>query len=244
MPCIHYPDLNSQSEGILELGAQEFHHLSRVLRAKRGDRLLLNSGQGFTAEASILEMGKTSALLQLLGKAIRHDPIPNFAIAFSLLKNRNDELIVEKCTELGCKEFFGFTSSYSVRKSDDISRFERIALAAIKQCDNPWLPLINPVQALKDSIDQVKQKAYIPIFCTEQRPDLWLHDLELPVDIKPCFFIGPEGGWDDDELEYIKQNKLDQISIASLILRAETAAITVAAQWISYINSAKTGGTT
>lgn len=229
MPSIYHPQLNEANS----LTGEEHHHLSRVLRAKIEDVVLLNDGKGSLAKAIIQSIDKKSAQFQLLDRAIYHEPSNLFAVAFSLLKNRHDELIVEKCTELGCMEFYPFISSYSVRKSDDVSRFQRIALSAIKQCDNPWLPLINPVQILKDSIDQVKQNGYIPIFCTEQRPDLWLHDLELPNGIKPCFFIGPEGGFSREELHFITQEKLPQISISKLVLRAETAAIAIAAQYIS-----------
>ena len=229
MPSIYHPQLNEEHC----ITGQEYHHLSRVLRTKPGDVILLNDGQGSLAKAVIKNIDKKCAHFELLEAAIYHEPTSRYAIAFSLLKNKHDELIVEKCTELGCREFYPFISAYSVRKGEDISRFERIALSAIKQCDNPWLPHVNPVYTLKKSIKQAKEQGYTPVFCSEFRPDTWLNDLKLPANAKPCFFIGPEGGFGAEELAYLEQEKIDQITISRLILRAETAAIAIAAQYVS-----------
>ena len=229
MPSIYHPQLNED----FCISGPEYHHLSRVLRVKIGDQILLNDGKGSLAKAIIRDIDKKCVRFELLEPVVYQEPASSFAIAFSLLKNKHDELIVEKCTELGCLEFYPFISSYSVRKGEDISRFERIALSAIKQCDNPWLPHVNPVYTLKEAIKQTKKQGYTPIFCSEHRPDTWLSDLKLPANAKPCFFIGPEGGFSEEELLYIEQEELNQISISKLILRAETAAIAIAAQYVS-----------
>lgn len=228
MPSVYHPQLKE----VFCICGQEYHHLSRVLRVKPGDVILLNDGKGFLAKAVIKDIDKKSVRFELLEEAVWHEPVSHFAIAFSLLKNKHDDLIVEKCTELGCTEFYPFISAYSVRKGEDTSRFERIALSAIKQCDNPWLPYVNSVHTLKETIKQVKEQGYTPVFCSEHRPDIWLSDLKLPSNIKPCFFIGPEGGFSAEEIAYLEQEKLDQITISKLVLRAETAAIAIAAQYV------------
>ncbi len=229
MPSIYHPQLNED----FCITGQEYHHLSRVLRVKIGDEILLNDGKGSVAKAIVKDIDKQCVHFKLLEPSSYQEPVSSFAIAFSLLKNKHDELIVEKCTELGCLEFYPFISSYSVRRGEDISRFERIALSAIKQCDNPWLPHVNPVSTLKEAIKQTMEQGYTPVFCSEQRPDTWLSNLKLPANAKPCFFIGPEGGFNEEELLYIEQEELAQITISKLILRAETAAIAIAAQYVS-----------
>jgi 16S rRNA (uracil1498-N3)-methyltransferase len=229
MPSVYHPQLNDNNC----ISGQEYHHLSRVLRVKPDDVILLNDGKGSLCKAVVKEIDKKCVRFELLVESTYHEPVSPFAIAFSLLKNKHDELIVEKCTELGCTEFYPFISAYSVRKGEDTSRFERIALSAIKQCDNPWLPRVNPVNTLKEAIKQAEEQGYTPVFCSEHRPDIWLSDLMLSTNIKPCFFIGPEGGFNEAEIAYLEQEKLDQITISKLILRAETAAIAIAAQYVS-----------
>lgn len=229
MPSVYHPQLKED----FCISGPEYHHLSRVLRVKIDDEILLNDGKGSLAKAIVKDIDKKCLRFELLEPTVYQEPTSPFAIAFSLLKNKHDELIVEKCTELGCLEFYPFISSYSVRKTGDISRFERIALSAIKQCNNPWLPHVNPVYTLREAIRQSKEQGYTPVFCSENRPESWLSDLKLPANAKPCFFIGPEGGFSEEELLYLEQEELAQISISKLILRAETAAIAIAAQYAS-----------
>ncbi len=230
MPSLYCANL-SPSDLSVNLEGDEFHHLVHVKRIIIGQSIKLNNGKGIIAEGIIKELSKKSALIEILSHRETLYPKNNFAIAFALLKNKHDELLLEKCTELGATAFFPLETEFGVRNpsSNTISRFERIALAAIKQCDNPWLPKIfNPVK-FSDSFSLIKADGYYPVLCSEKRPDKRVSDLEIS---NPCFLIGPEGGFSEDEFELIDQQSIPQISICSLITRAETAAIAIAAQFI------------
>lgn len=230
MPSYYCPDLNPDSTTI-SIAGEEFHHLSHVKRIAIGDTIKLNSGTGLIAWGNISELGKREAKIELSSCDQHPHPDPGFAIAFALLKNRHDELLVEKCTELGVSTFFPLFSEHGVRipTANAISRFQRITLAAIKQCDNPWLPLVQPVQSLDTALQNIKSKGYQAVLCSERRPEKWLHNLQLSH--PPCFLIGPEGGWSDSEYELFASYQIPEISISRLILRAETAAIAIAAQF-------------
>lgn len=230
MPSYYLQELTANSKLVIMEG-DEFHHLSHVKRVAVGDKLKLNNGTGIIAEAIIAELNKRNAKLEITATHGQTQPEKPFAIAFALLKNKHDELIIEKCTELGALQFFPFTSEHSVRTASDNTsqRFERIALAAIKQCDNPFLPTIHSPQALPAALARIAECGWQPIVCSESRPDVWLRDLKL--NSPPCFVIGPEGGWDKGELCLFAESKLSEISISRLILRAETAAIAVASQY-------------
>lgn len=102
MPSVYHPQLNDNNC----ISGQEYHHLSRVLRVKPDDVILLNDGKGSLAKAIVKEIDKKCVRFELLEESTYHEPVSPFAIAFSLLKNKHDELIVEKCTELGCTEFY------------------------------------------------------------------------------------------------------------------------------------------
>jgi len=114
-----------------------------------------------------------------------------------------------------------------------ISRFQRIALAAIKQCDNPWLPDIQAPLAVTSSLVHICEAGFSPVICSEQRPEIRIQDLELAT---PCFVIGPEGGFSEAEFEFFRQQRIPQLSICSLITRAETAAIAIAAQFAGLVS--------
>ena len=217
----------------------------RVARTRVGDTVKINSGTGLMALARVLEICKKEARLELLeisDQAVF--PVP-YAVAFALLKNKHDELLVEKCTELGAELFLPFVSDHTVRRgsADSQSRFERIALAAIKQCDNPYLPKLEKPTDLASALKRSNDLGYVPILCSELKPDQWLTDIELPEATRPCFFIGPEGGWSEEELNLFEAEGVAKISIGYLITRAETAAITAAAQWLAHANRLRAKGT-
>lgn len=245
MPSIYYPELNHLSAHVV-LDGEEYHHLTRVTRARTGDEILLNSGSGIMARARILGIDKLTARLEVLSLQTNLAFPAPFAIAFALLKNRHDELLVEKCTELGAGQFFPLISQYTVRKasSESKGRFERIVLAAIKQCDNPILPVFTEPQSPAKALQSVIESGYTPILCSELKPDQWLKDLALQPEAKPCFFIGPEGGWSMQEIRLFAEANIPQVSIGHLVMRAETAAITIAAQWLAQAKKPSTQGTT
>ncbi len=232
MPSYYVPELKSSTTQI-SLTGDEFHHLTRVTRHKTGDEVQVNSGSGILARAVITNITKHAVEFCIRETMSYQEPVPKFAIAFSLLKAKHDELVVEKCTELGVSTMFPLQTEFSVRHSSNntLERFRRIALSAIKQCDNPWLPQISVVHSLQKAISQIIAAGYTPIMCSERKPDQWLHHVLHDTDKNPCFLVGPEGGWSESEYELCQEQNIPEISISNQILRAETAAITIAAQW-------------
>jgi len=132
---------------------------------------------------------------------------------------------------LGVTAFYPMLTDYSVRipSKNTTQRFKRTALAAIKQCDNPWLPRINEPLSFKQAIEKIISEGWIPVLCSEKRPAKKIS--ALPNNIKPCFIIGPEGGFSEAEFAFFNEKNIFQISICHHITRAETAAIAVAAQF-------------
>jgi 16S rRNA (uracil1498-N3)-methyltransferase len=197
-----------------------------------GDIVRLNSGFGLLAEAEIVQIDKHEVRLKIM-EITDACNTPDFALAFSLLKGKHDELIIEKVTELGAQRFFPMITEFSVRQQskNTIERFHRICLSAIKQCDNPWLPVVSNIMTLEEALKKALDFGYKPLICSERKPQSWLLHSVPDSSVNPCFFIGPEGGWSLQEFELFDRMKLNEISISDLTLRAETAAITVAAQW-------------
>ncbi|MCK9556831.1 MAG: RsmE family RNA methyltransferase [Candidatus Cloacimonetes bacterium] len=228
MPSYYYPQLRTDSREII-LENDEYYHLSRVKRIRSGARIMLNGGNGLSAECRVVKLEKRCAVLEAI--SIKEHPAPEmpFAIAFSLLKNHHDELVVEKCTELGASAFFPLLTEYTVRdeKRNTIFRFEKIALAAIKQCDNPYLPTIHPILNLEDALPYIRQQGYQPVLCSESEQQNCLYDTKSTK--KPCFIIGPEGGFSEADIQVMQE--IPSISICKRIVRAETAAICIASQY-------------
>lgn len=230
MPSFYCPELDNIVK-IVRLSGEEHHHLAHVLRNKEGDIIFLNSGKGFFGKGEIISIGKNDTQVEILETHFTPKPQPAFSLAFSLLRNKNDEWIVEKATELGAEEFFPMRTQYSVRTAslNTVKRFQATALSAIKQCDNPWLPFIHPVLPLQKAVAAIRQAGYEPVFASENLPNNWMDSLKL--DRNYCFFVGPEGGFSPEEFEWLSRQHFTAIRLSSRILRAETAAVALAAQF-------------
>jgi len=228
MPSFYCASLDNTSTSIILTG-DEFHHLAHVLRHKTGDEVKINSGKGWFGKGAISIINKTQAIIDIT-EVDYHNQDMHYAIAFSLLRSKHDEILVEKVTELGVADLFPFTSQYSVRtpSHNTISRFQQTALSAIKQCDNPYLPIIHPIQDIPNALETIINEGFKVVITSEQRPDRFIKD--LPRQIPYCFIIGPEGGFSCDEFKLFKLYDFEKVSLSSLILRAETAAIAAAAQ--------------
>ncbi|MCK9331955.1 MAG: RsmE family RNA methyltransferase [Candidatus Cloacimonetes bacterium] len=231
MPSYYCPDLNANSKQIV-LDKDEHHHLCRVKRIGVNDVITLNNGRGILADCKILKIDKSMAVLEPINIEYHNKSKITYAIAFALLKNRNDELVVEKCTELGASDFFPFISENTVKEEgkNTIERFKKIVLSAMKQCNNPWMPQVHNLARVQDLVNLIVEHGYEPVVCSEHEQENWLNMVDCTQNI--CFIIGPEGGFSNLELGLMKG--IDNITIGSLVTRAETAAIAIASQYLLY----------
>jgi len=225
MPCFFAPQM-SLEDNTVQLGGTEYHHIVHVFRRKEGDEILLTNGKGLLADCKIENINKHELKIEILKIHEFQRTTPNMAIAFPLLKNKHDNMIIEKLTELGVKDFFPITTKRTVRKpsANTIEKFEKIAIAAMKQCDNAFLPKIHAVQDLSQLLH--KNTSYHLSAAVEVGDHGSLYDiLDNYKNLSVCIIIGPEGGYDDDEIDLLKKMNIPTFTLGNHILRAETAAI-------------------
>jgi len=234
MPIFYTPTLNSSSKEIT-ISDTEFKHIKNTLRKKIGDILNLTNGNGLLAECIIKELSPREIILQIERIDKKEKSHPHIALAFSLLKQHN-ELIIEKCTELGIYEFFPFFAERNVKTSLSTHQFERlekVAIAALKQCDSTHLPQIHKPLAFGELLKNLSQN-YYPVLAWEEEDRHGLHEVFEHADKDICLIIGPEGGFVKQEVDFAREHSAQIVSLGNHILRAETAAITIAANTIFY----------
>ncbi len=237
MSCFYTPELASSSKEITIIGS-EHHHITKVFRFNVGKEIFLNSGNGLYAKALIRDIQKKSLTCEIIEFIPREKYSPDIAVAFSLLRNKNDHLLVEKLTELGVAEFFPFESEYSVRKASNNTRdkFLITAIEAIKQCDNGYLPIVNETKNLKAQLAEIEKKNYNILVASEKELSVSLKDIiSNNLDQPVCVVIGPEGGFSLKEFEYFTDRQYQQYKLGINILRAETAAICAVSQIINIL---------
>ncbi|MCU1370328.1 MAG: rRNA methyltransferase [Ilumatobacteraceae bacterium] len=208
-PLVYVEDLEHP---VLRL--DDHHHLARVRRVRNGDPVILGDGTGSWRSARMHdEEPEPDGGVQYCPH-----PTPTVGVAFALVKGSKPELAVQKLTELGVDWICPFEAARSVVRWDEgkadlaQARLNKVAREAAMQSRQPWLPRIEPVTTFA-------AVAGIEGACLAERSG------DAPSLHDPVILVGPEGGWDRDELGA----DLPRVSLSTGVLRAETAAIVAGA---------------
>jgi 16S rRNA (uracil1498-N3)-methyltransferase len=141
---------------------------------------------------------------------------------WSLLKKDKNEWVLQKCTELGVSHFVPIISDRTEKTGFDEGRALKIVQEAAEQCGRSDIPRIREPLGIDAIIQEYKDK--IVLYFAEQHHEQNAEDL---VD-QPCgIFVGPEGGWTEEEKQLLESH-CHKLNIAEFTLRAETACVTAA----------------
>ena len=213
---------------------KEHHHLSRVTRAKQGDLVWLFDRNGNQYRACVEEIKKDKTRLLILETKIKRRSKIRITLAQVILKAKKMDLVIRKATELGTHSIHPIISDRTVvkienRQDKKMERWKRITVEAAKQCGRSALPKIHSPTGLNSFItreDKAKK-----LFLSE-RGSKYLRDIlispfmaETKIPTSVILLIGSEGGWTEKEEQDIMENCFEAVSVGSLTLRSETAAI-------------------
>lgn len=217
--------------GVLHIGDPGIiHQWSKVLRLQKGDTVVLCDGKGFDAEAVIESLGKTSATVTVAQvRKVPREPDRRVTLCLAILKRENFEWAVQKSTEVGVAEIIPIVSARTVKTGLKMDRLRAIAKEAVEQCGRGVVPVIREPVEFGKAVGRMKG-----------RNILFHVDLCHPELVEGCFdaaqhdknkdqqvtlWIGPEGGWTEDEVQLAKNAGAEIGSLGLLTLRAETAAV-------------------
>jgi len=223
----------------VRLDPAESRHLLKVNRRRRGDPVDLTDGRGRFLEAVITDDGGPEAELELT--AVRVDPLetasPRLVLAAGLLKGRRFELLLEKAVELGAHAIVPLATAHAevAPRDGKMDRWRGLLVSAMKQSGRCWLPRLDAPVDLTAFIDGNPDAALLYGLArsrTEgpESPGL-SHPARLFSDV-PFFagcasivwLVGPEGGWDDREIEVLRERAV-AVRLGPHRLRGETAAM-------------------
>ena len=229
------PPENIQGNRVVITG-EDVNHIKNVLRMKEGEEIAVSNGEdGKEYRCGILELGE-EILCEL--RFIKEDDIelPSKITLFQgLPKADKMELIVQKAVELGVYEVVPVSMKRCVVKLDDkkqkskISRWQSIAEAAAKQSKRSIIPQVHSVMTMKQALAYAKEMDMVLV--PYEMADDMAKTREIIESIKPGmhigFFIGPEGGFDEGEIQSAMDEGAVPITLGKRILRTETAGFTV-----------------
>lgn len=219
-------------KGLLKVDGSEVKHIRKVLRLKTGDRITIFDGLTKEYEGTIVESESSSVSIRIQNafSPERDSPL-EITLAQSLLKGEKMDYLIQKATELGVKGIVPFFSSRSIslpensKKLERHDRWEKIAVAASKQCGRGVLPEIRSLQNYSDMLRSVPQDSLRLILWEKERVGL-KEVLKGAMEKKKIFFlVGPEGGFSQEEVDQSKEKGFIPISLGKRILRAETASL-------------------
>lgn len=225
MPHRFYaPDLTASSPEVT-LPATESAHLARVIRLHPGDEVEIFDGRGLLRRGTVRRAVAHGSLVAV-GETLDAMPEPpaRLVVVQALLKGDAMDAVVRDATVLGAAELWPVTTARTnvpARAAGAAGdRWQRVAIAAAKQCGRAVLPRIADVRPMHDVVEA--SAADLPIRLWLSEPAAGVSRLDLPESpCGMCLAIGPEGGWAPEELAAARACGWQPWTLAPVTLRAE-----------------------
>jgi 16S rRNA (uracil1498-N3)-methyltransferase len=221
------------SHHVVRFDEDQARQMRRVLRLRPGDRVVALDGQGKQYEVVLEEVAHARATGRLSEPAkATGEPSARLTLYQSLLRREKFEWVLQKGTEIGVAAFVPVVTRRSVvRDAEDVGpeklgRWRRIIREAAEQSGRGLLPSLDqamPLEALAGVADAHDAR----LIAWEGERDRTVRDAlanrEHPRDV--ALFIGPEGGYDTDEVRLVESWGGAAVTLGRRILRTETAAL-------------------
>jgi len=217
------------------------HQLRNVLRMSPGDHILVLDNSGWEREVELTELSAHSAAGKVVSQGLcSTEPRTKITLYQSFLKGQRFEFALQKGTELGIVEFVPVISARCVVSSLDdgnrkMERWQKIIREAAEQSYRGRLPELAPAMFFREACLRATRTGELSLIPWEEEKTRSLREV-LEAHSRPfsvSIFVGPEGGYEADEIATAEQAGVISVSLGPRILRAETAGV-VAASAILY----------
>ena len=230
------------STDVATITGSEHHHLRNVLRITPGETVRIVDGQGnvYTAEVLETDTNRPSNEVRFLSHEFHASVPPSLTLFQGLPKNDKMELILQKTTEIGVTQIVPLHTAYALQKPSQnrYERWHRIVISATKQCQRAWLPELCSPQTFEASLAQLGQ--FSLCLCLNPHSGQESHVQYIREVLREAshataiaLFVGPEGGFSNQEVTAAIKSGCVPVTLGTNILRTETAAI-VAVAAIAY----------
>lgn len=223
MPKIHrFIDKNFDlNKSEIEITGEIAHQIIKVLKFEIGEKIELSDGKGAVGFGKVKNLNKNSVLVEI-EKVEKLEENKKTTLFCAVLKKENFELVVQKATECGISKIVPVITDRTIKTGLKLDRLEKIAKEASEQSGRSIIPEISEPVSFEKSLELIKKEDLNILFdiSGEKFSEIIKNNFE-----KANIFIGPEGGWTENEIEKVKNLNFKIASLGRLTLRAETAAI-------------------
>jgi 16S rRNA (uracil1498-N3)-methyltransferase len=211
------------AQGERRLDDEEARHAVKALRLKVGSAIKVTDGLGNLFDCRLNEASSSRPSFEVISGQFVAKARPTVHLAVSPTKNIDRiEWLVEKATELGVDEVTMLHCERSERDRINLDRLVKLAISAMKQSQQPWLPKLNNVTRFTDVLTTEASQKFIA--CVDETNPLSLARA-IEKGKSSIILIGPEGDFSKAELALALQHQFVQVSLGNTRLRTETAGL-------------------
>lgn len=235
MPKFFIKSNQIENDKITIIG-EDVNHIANVLRKQIDDELNIcniDTSDNFLCQINKIEKEKIECKI-IKTTASETETNTYITVFQGLPKAEKMEFIIQKCTEIGVKEFVPVQMERCIVKFDSktankkIERWEKIAETAAKQSGRDIIPKVENVLNFQNLLNLIKKYDIVLLAYENEHSNTLkkvLKNLKKTKNLKIGIIIGPEGGITDEEVKRLEQNGATTITLGNRILRTETAGI-------------------
>ena len=223
MSLFFNPTITSNTKKFI-FSKEESIHISKVLRKVPGDKIKVTDGNGLKWTGKLIHNLNNNTEVEKINSEIIKDIRYDLEIAIAPTKrNEKIEWFIEKAIEIGVKKIHFIKTDNSERRKINLIRLRKIAISAMKQSKQFYLPEINEIISYKKFLNDTNDKQKLIAHCVDYNKT---HIAGISLDFKPLvILIGPEGDFSQNEIKAAISKNYLPISLGENRLRTETAAL-------------------
>ncbi len=233
----------------------DINHIKNVLRIKENEKIEIvdKDYNEYIATIDFNFESSEKILLNIVKQIdVKRESDINLCLFAALLKSDKFEGMISQATQIGVNEIYPLITNRTIVKVKDskkkVDRYNRIVSEVSKQCKRIKIPVVNDILNLKtiikeDKYNEIFNDFDLIILCyeLENKKDINsaiyefirennvedIYELKRKKELKVGVVIGPEGGFEDEEVKYLLREKTKVVTLGNRILKAETASLLI-----------------
>ncbi len=223
---------NNELQGdYIKVNLEESNHIMNALRHKIGDEIVVSNEDDKEYITEISDYSEGIITLKIKDIIPLQKSELEIILYQGLCKGDKMDFIIQKATEVGISSIIPIETMRTIVKLDSgksekkVERWQKIASEAAKQSNAPFIPKIGSVTNIKGMINSLEKDVKYILFWEEEKSLKLREALNKISEKRIALIIGPEGGFDEKEVSFLKEKGVISVSLGEKILRTETAAI-------------------
>lgn len=231
-----FVDRSQVRDGKISIEGSDFNHMKNVLRIRQGEKLKISDGGNAAYICELCEYREHMAVCTILSVEESYAELPSEIYLFQgLPKADKMELIIQKAVELGVTSVIPVMTSRSVvkfdkkKEEDKRRRWNSIAESAAKQSGRLVLPQVEPILSFQQAMSHMEVLTHrlIPYELCEGMEESRRRIGQIQPGDSIGIIIGPEGGFEKEEISCALEHGVEPITLGGRILRTETAGMSL-----------------